>query len=231
MRRSSGAFPFAYADSEVGRPAGDAGEGEREAVPDETRCVTVADPPLSHTRAPRIGARVLGRRVLALGCWCYVVWLLLTATLTLEQLTVGAAVSLAVGCALAPLGEVAGPWRLLRPRVVVALAGLGLTAATRVVVANVRLAHRVWSPSRPLASGMVVVATHERSDAGVTAVGLVTSSIVDNQLVDVDMRRARLQYHAVDVAGIAVHDPERARSSINAPIERRLAVFRRGDDA
>jgi multicomponent Na+:H+ antiporter subunit E len=74
---------------------------------------------------------------------------------------------------------------------------------------------------------MVVVPTHERSDLGLTTVGLVTSLIVDNQIVDLDRRRHQLQYHAVDV-------PEggrkAARAAINEPVERCLEGLRTTDD-
>ncbi|HTJ71790.1 MAG TPA: Na+/H+ antiporter subunit E [Actinospica sp.] len=162
-----------------------------------------------------------------LACWCYLVWILLTWTRTAEQLIVGAAVSLLVGAALAPLGKVPGPWRLLVPRNAVAALRLLGTALIRIPVANVRLARRIWAPSRPLRSGMVIVPTHERTDLGLTTVGLVTSLIVDNQIVDLDRRRHQLQYHAVDV-------PEggrrAAREAINGPVERCLDGLRRSDD-
>ncbi|GAA1971711.1 hypothetical protein [Catenulispora subtropica] len=63
-------------------------------------------------------------RTFALACWAMGVWVLLTWTRTAEQLVVGAVVSVAVAAALAPLGPVAGPWRLLDPRVARRVAGL-----------------------------------------------------------------------------------------------------------
>jgi multicomponent Na+:H+ antiporter subunit E len=66
---------------------------------------------------------------------------------------------------------------------------------------------------------MVVVPTRERSDLGLTTVGLVTSLIVDNQIVDLDRRRHLLQYHAVDVPE---GSPEDKRAAINEPVERAL---------
>ena len=164
------------------------------------------------------------RRVLALFCWAFGVWVLLTWTLTLEQLLFGAAIALTVAVALAPLGEVAGPWQLLTPRRLAAAAALLALAGRRIVVANLRLSALIWNPRRPLRSGMVVVATRERSAGGLTAVGLITSVIVDNQLVDVDRGAAQLQYHAVQVPD---GGPEKARAQINGPVERLLTGFRR----
>lgn len=160
-----------------------------------------------------------GRRVVSLASWCMFVWVLLTWTRTLEQLTVGAAVSLLVAVALAPLGEVVAPWQLLRPRRLVALLCLAGTVLAKIVVANVRLAARIWTPSRPVRSGMVIVPTNQESDGGLAAVGLLSSLIVENQLVDVDRAGGRLQYHAVDVPD---RDPGKARAVINGPIERFL---------
>ena len=165
----------------------------------------------------------LARRTFALASWCYLVWVLLTWTRTAEQLLIGAGVSLLVGLALAPLGPVPGPWRLLVPRNAVAALKVLATAVVRVPVANVRLAARIWRPSRPLRSGMVLVPTEERSDLGLATVGLVTSLIVDNQIVDLDRGRHLLQYHAVDVPD---GTPEHKRAAVNGPVERALEGLR-----
>jgi multicomponent Na+:H+ antiporter subunit E len=141
----------------------------------------------------------MARRVCALFCWAFGVWVLLTWTLTVQQLAFGAGIAAVVAVALAPLGDVAGPWQLLSPRRLAATAALLLLAARRIVIANLRLSRLIWDPRLPLRSGMVVVPTQERSAGGLTAVGLITSVIVDNQLVDIDRSRAQLQYHAVEV--------------------------------
>ncbi|MGE5291166.1 MAG: Na+/H+ antiporter subunit E [Micromonosporaceae bacterium] len=164
-------------------------------------------------------------RVAALFCWAFGVWVLLTWTLTLEQMLIGAGVAAVVAVALAPLGEVAGPWHLLVPRRLAGAVRLLGVAAWRTVAANVRLALRIWAPTRPLRSGMVIAATRERSPGGLTAVGLFTSVIVDNQLVDLDVAAGRLQYHAVAVPEGGVWQ---VREAINAPVEDALAPLERG---
>ena len=156
------------------------------------------------------------RRIAALSCWAFGVWVLLTWTATLEQLLAGAVTAVAVAVALAPLGEVAGPWRLLRPRRLAATAALLLLAARRIVAANLRLAWLIWHPHPPLRSGMVVVPSGVRSDGDLAAVGLITSLIVDNQLVDLDREAAQLQYHAVEVPQ---GTPASVRAKINGPVE------------
>jgi multicomponent Na+:H+ antiporter subunit E len=167
-------------------------------------------------------------------CWSYLVWTLLTWQFTLEQALFGLGVAIAVAIALTPLGPVAGPWRLLRPAMLLRVARLVGVASVRIVVANARLAARVWSPRLPLRSGMVITPTTQRSAAGLTLVGLVTSLIVENQIVDLDRRRGLLQYHAVAVPG---RDAARVRAAVNGPIERLLPVERElprtdgGDDA
>jgi multicomponent Na+:H+ antiporter subunit E len=159
-------------------------------------------------------------RVLYTGVWAFAVWLVLTWTATAEQLIFGAVLSLLVGLALAPLGGVVAPWRLFDPRRAAALAALMATCLTRIVRANISLARRILAPSRPLASGMVIVPTAMRTDAGVGATGLITSLIVDNQIVDLDTRRHELQYHAV---AVPEGDAQQKAAKINAPIERLLA--------
>jgi multicomponent Na+:H+ antiporter subunit E len=164
----------------------------------------------------------MARRVVALFCWAFLVWVLLTWTLTLEQMLFGVAAAVIVAVALAPLGEVAGPWRLLTPRRLGAAGALLILAARRIVLANLRLSWLIWNPRLPVSSGMVIVPTSQRSEGGLTAVGLITSLIVDNQLVDLDRSAGQLQYHAVEVPE---GGPEEARKAINGPVEDRLGTF------
>jgi multicomponent Na+:H+ antiporter subunit E len=165
----------------------------------------------------RILARLIG-----LWCWGYLVWALLTWTLTVEQVLLGAFIAAAVAVALAPLGEVAGPWKLLRPRALAGGVWLLLAAAGRVLLANLRLSRRIWDPRRPLASGMVITPTRERTDGGLAAVGVISSLIVDNQITDLDARAHELQYHAVAVPH---GGPEDVRAQVNGPVEDLLKPF------
>jgi multicomponent Na+:H+ antiporter subunit E len=161
-------------------------------------------------------------RVTGLFCWAFGVWMLLTWTLTVEQLLFGACIAAVVALALAPLGTVAGPWRLLRPRALAGGAWLLIATAGRVFLANLSLSRRIWDPRRPLASGMVIAPTRERADGGLAAVGVISSLIVDNQLVDLDARAHELQYHAVAVPG---GDAEQVRQQVNGPVEDLLTPF------
>jgi multicomponent Na+:H+ antiporter subunit E len=162
------------------------------------------------------------RRWLALFCWAYLFWIVLTWTKTAEQLLAGVLAAAITAVACAPLGEVAAPWSLLRPRRLWATARLVVLSTARVVRANLSLSRRIWSPSRPLRPGMVVVPTAMRTEGGLTAVGLITSLIVDNQIVDLDRKRHELQYHAVWVDST---DPEHNRDRINGPVEADLRPF------
>ncbi|HEY2796072.1 MAG TPA: Na+/H+ antiporter subunit E [Micromonosporaceae bacterium] len=163
-------------------------------------------------------------RVLALWCWAELTWTVLTFTASVEQVAVGFGVSVAVAFACAPLGSVAGPWALLRPRRLGPILMLAGAVAGRVVTANIALSRLIWT-GRPPHSGMLVVPTAARSDAEVAGTGLLTSLIVNAQLVDVDRHRGQMQYHAVTVESL---DPERNRAEINAPIEDRvIEVVRR----
>ena len=158
-----------------------------------------------------------------LASWSAAVWLLLTWTVTAEQLIFGAVLAVLVGLALAPFspGGVVAPWSLLRPRRLGALLTLAGYAVARIVAANIGLARRIWTPSLPLRSGMVVVPTRARTDGELAAVGIVTSLIVDNQIVDLDRGARELQYHAV-----AVPRGDRVEA-INGPVERLAARIRR----
>jgi multicomponent Na+:H+ antiporter subunit E len=164
----------------------------------------------------------VARRIVALTLWAFGTWVLLTWTLTWSQLLFGAGLSLLVALACAALGDVARPWALLHPRRLFTSIRLLLRAVGRVVRANLSLAKRIWSPSRPLRSGMVIVPTLQDSEAGLTAVGLITSVIVDNQIVDLDLERSELQYHGV---WIDTGDPEENFESMNGPVERLVKVI------
>jgi multicomponent Na+:H+ antiporter subunit E len=159
------------------------------------------------------------RRVLALAVWSFAVWVLLTWTLTAEQLAFGAVLAALVAVSLAPTGAVVAPWSLLHPRRLPGELWLLVAASGRIVVANCRLAYRIWHPGRPLSSGMVITPTRERSDAGLTGVGIISSLIVDNQVVDLDRRRGELLYHAV---AVPEEEPSAAYDAINGPVERLL---------
>ena len=143
-------------------------------------------------------------------------WTTLSWTVTAEQIIFGVVASAIVATACAPLGGAAGLWRVLEPRRALTSARLAVVVVRQMVAANVSLSRRIWTPSLPLRPGMVVVPTAVRTDAGLTAVGVLTSLIVDNQLVDVDRAGSALQYHAVWVAS---EDGVVNRSRINGPVE------------
>ena len=154
--------------------------------------------------------------VAALSAWSFVVWVIVTLTLTAEQLIFGAVLAVVTAIALAPLGTAHGPWWFLTPRRFLGTLRLVFVTAARVVVANIKLSARIWSPRRPLSSGMIVVATHERTGGGLTAVGLISSLVVDNQIVDLDRRARHLQYHSV---AVPEGSRQAARQVVNGPVE------------
>ena len=161
------------------------------------------------------------RRVVNLAVWAYAVWILLTWTPTAESLAVGAGVALACGFAFAPLGRVAAPWTALRPHRIGPLARLAATCAVRIVRANLSLSRRILLPSRPLRSGMIIVPTEATSDGELAATGVLTSLVVDNQLVDLDRSEHVLQYHAMAVPKGSPRD------TVNGPIENRVIAVTR----
>lgn len=173
-------------------------------------------------RVPAAGSlpNVMLRRAAALFVWAFCIWLLLTWTTATAQLVFGAVLATAVALALTPTGPIAGPWRLLDPRVLWAAGRLLAVSLARIARANVALAVRIWRPSLPLRSGMVVLPTSMRSDGGLGGLGLITSLIVDNQIVDLDRKRHQLQFHAV---AVPKGDVTERCEAISAPTERLLA--------
>jgi len=134
-----------------------------------------------------------------------------------EHALYGTVASVLAALLISPLGPAARPWLLADLRRVGRLLALAGISLVRIVRANVVLARRVWSPSLPLRSGMLVFPTKMESDGALTAVALVSSVIVDNQLVDLEP--GRVQYHAVWVES---PDPDDAYEAINGPLERLL---------
>ncbi len=158
-------------------------------------------------------------RFVALTVWGYLTWVVLSWTLTLEQQLFGLVLALLVAIAMWPLGPVVEPWRVLQPTRLLGLIRLLLAAAWSIARANVGLALRIWAPSRPLHSGMVIVPTEQHTDGGLAATGSITSLIVDNQIVDLDREQNQLQYHGVSIPNGTDPHPE---AEINAPVERLL---------
>ena len=158
---------------------------------------------------------IIGRTV-TLFAWALGVWFVLTWSLDAEQVVSGLAVAALTSVAMASLGPVARPWLLLEPRVLAAVLRMVGAAAVRIVRANLSLARRIWSPRRPLRSGMVIVPTTMDTDGGLAGVGLITSLVVDNQVVDLDRSTKRLHYHAVAVPDGTLEERVRA---INGPFE------------
>lgn len=163
-------------------------------------------------------------RYLAATLWAYLVWNLLTWTATVENLAVGLGVCLAAAAAIAAAGTVVPPWRLLEPRRLAGALWLSAVVLAGIVRENVRLARRICLPSRPIASGMVIAPTDARTDGEVAAVGLITSLVVDNQIIDVDRARHLLQFHGV---ALPPPGPQHAREAINGPVERPLLFLSR----
>jgi multisubunit Na+/H+ antiporter MnhE subunit len=65
----------------------------------------------------------------------------------------------------------------------------------------------------------VIVPTDLTTEGGLVAVALITSVIVDNQIVDLDVKRRELLYHGVWIPSVA---PRANYERMNGPIERYL---------
>ena len=155
----------------------------------------------------------------SIATWTLAAWVLITWTMSVEQIAFGVGVAAVVATFAAPLGDVPRPWRALYPRRLARLAVLAGYCGARIISANLVLARRIWSPPwkpLPIRPGMLVIPTRTSSEGGVTATGLLTSLIVDNQFVDLDSGRRELQYHAI---WVDTTNPDRARQRISARIE------------
>jgi multicomponent Na+:H+ antiporter subunit E len=145
--------------------------------------------------AKRDASMPMIRRRLHIGAWALLTWLLLTWTTSVQQLAAGVVVSVLAGWALAPVAPIAAPWSVLVPSRAWRVLAIALDCAVRIVQANVVLARRIWDPKLPIRTGMLVFPTPLRSEGAVGAVGILSSLVVDNQLVDLET--GHLQYHAI----------------------------------
>lgn len=68
---------------------------------------------------------------------------------------------------------------------------------------------------------MIIVPTKATSDGELAAIGVLTSLVVDNQLVDLDRSEHVLQYHAMAVPKGSPRD------TVNGPIENRVIAVAR----
>lgn len=169
--------------------------------------------------------RAAGRHSLvALWSWCFISWALLIPTATVEVGIIGAVVAIGVGLALRPLGgRVAGPWTLLWPPCLARALVLAGDTAVRVVRANLKLATAAWRPGGGRDTGVIAVPTRVRTEGEVLLVGVLTSLIVDNQLVDIDDETHQLWFHA-----IGLPDDADRTDAINGPVEDRIFAMTRG---
>ena len=158
-------------------------------------------------------------RTRGLAAWCFLAWLMLSLSVSVESLVTGLVLSLGAAAALSPLGEVPGPWTLLRPRRVGATAPPGGWAGGRL--------HAREPPDGPARVDAPPAAAHgdgrrrdaARTDGQVGAVGLLTSLVVDNQVIDVDLDERTMLYHCVEVPRGEPYD------AVNGPVERRLLAI------
>jgi multicomponent Na+:H+ antiporter subunit E len=112
------------------------------------------------------------------------------------------------------------PWRVLAPRRLTALARLVGRTLWHVSGANVDLARRIWTPSLPITPGVVIVPTRMTGDAGLTTMGVLTSLVVDNQVIDLNPSASTALFHCIEVPGDTVDE---RRAAINGPTEQAIA--------
>lgn len=157
--------------------------------------------------------------------WLWLLWLVLSWTATVEQVAYGFVFAVVLAVPLSALGPVARPWRLLHPVRVFGAICLAGAYLRRMAAANLQLARRIWLPSRPLRSGMVVVDDPTETDGSCTALGLMTSTVVDNQLVDLGQDRGSraMQYHGVWITN---DDPASNADKIFGPLVKWIEVVR-----
>lgn len=179
-----------------------------------------------HTHEPPRGPVELAQRWVALLGWCFAAWLLLSGTTTRDSLLAGLVVAGIVAAALAPLGTVVGPWTLVSPTRIGPQLKLAARVLAGITTANLDLVRRTWALPRPdVTPGMVIIPTRARTDAELTAVGTLTSLVVDNQFVDVDRSTHELLFHCM---AVPIGGPEARREEISAAVEDDVIAVVRG---
>jgi hypothetical protein len=130
------------------------------------------------------------RNAMALFGWSCLGWIILTWTRTPEQLIFGAVVAVAVAVALA-LGHLSVPGGSFTPRSAPRHLRLVLVTAGRIVMANVKLSARIWSPRRLLYSPSEEPSAHAGARSPKEVGHLLNLALINGRPVNDGRKTAR----------------------------------------
>ena len=89
----------------------------------------------------------------------------------------------------------------------------------QIVVQNITLSLRVFSPRLPIRPGIVAVPFRVRGDVNVTLLGSLMTLTPDTVTIDIDQAGGIMYMHWIDVQ---TTDPRQARRLISRDLENRL---------
>lgn len=130
---------------------------------------------------------------------CAVLWLLLTGSFAPVDLLWGLVVCTGVTALTYRFVAFGAPRWMRDPRKWLALLALGAEFVKQIVMQNITLSRRVFSPRLPINPGIVAVPVNIRHDVPLTILISLVTLTPDTVVVDVDQANGILYIHWIDV--------------------------------
>ena len=136
---------------------------------------------------------------------CAVLWLLLTGSFAPVDLLWGVVVCTGVTALSYRFTAFGAPRWMRRPQGWWAFACLLIEFVRQIIVQNITLSRRVFSPSLPIRPGIVAVPYYIRGDVPLTILSSLMTLTPDTVVVDIDQQKQIMYIHWIDVQNT---DPE-----------------------
>jgi multicomponent Na+:H+ antiporter subunit E len=146
-------------------------------------------------------------------------WIVLTASFDLQELAVGAVVSLlvaAISCNILFRGKIGKALNPKRWAYAIAYIPAYIWAEIK---AHADVIYRILHPKMPIKPGIVKVPTKLRTDFGITGLANAITMTPGTLSVEVDEKKPSLYVHWIDVKAV---EPDKTRTMIARPFERFL---------
>jgi multicomponent Na+:H+ antiporter subunit E len=149
----------------------------------------------------------------------FATWMLLTGSFVAADLAWGIGASLIVARVSYRFAAIDVPWWITSPRRWIALFQLAAEFIRQLVVQNVTLSIRVFSPRMRIRPGIVAVPVELKNDASLTVLGSLMSLTPDTVTMDIDQKHGLVYVHWIDVT---TTDPEVLRRELALSLEEKI---------
>jgi multicomponent Na+:H+ antiporter subunit E len=150
---------------------------------------------------------------------CAVLWLLLSGSFAPVDLLWGMVVCTGVSALTYRFTAFGAPLWMRRPHGWWAFARLLIEFVRQIVVQNVTLSWRVFSPHMPIKPGIVAVPYRIRGDVPLTILSSLMTLTPDTVVIDVDQQKQMMYIHWIDVQ---TTDPEQIHTLLVHDLEHKV---------